>query len=188
MVRTPPASSVFNEAAPTMLNNPSSGLVFARRKKSALKGPMLHAGLFAPPKEGSASSSRSSSRGGGPGTPGLGANFGALSRVLGRKSLIVEEEDEEPEDEVVSTAGRRGDAEEEEEEMEIEEVEAFSPLGENEVAFGEELQKDEPVPAATVAIVDGSEAAAGKRMSTNLEVEQFGENNRPSSVVLVNDQ
>jgi hypothetical protein len=35
--------SVFNEAAPApLLYSPSSSLVFARRKKSAFRGPMLH--------------------------------------------------------------------------------------------------------------------------------------------------
>ncbi|QSS62260.1 protein kinase [Histoplasma capsulatum] len=86
------AYSAFNEVAPSsLLSSPVSGLVFARRKRSAFKGPSLAASTI------SASS--------GPGTPGLpkprdgvvGASSGAQAAGSGaRKSQIIEEEDEVP--------------------------------------------------------------------------------------------
>ncbi|KAG5288467.1 protein kinase [Histoplasma capsulatum G186AR] len=86
------AYSAFNEAAPSsLLSSPVSGLVFARRKRSAFKGPSL------------ATSAVSASSG--PGTPGLpkprdgvvGASSGAQAAGSGaRKSQIIEEEDEVP--------------------------------------------------------------------------------------------
>ncbi|KAL1998268.1 hypothetical protein VTN02DRAFT_6496 [Thermoascus thermophilus] len=77
--------SVFNEAAPApLMSSPASGLVFARRKRTAFKGPMLHtANLMAS---------------GGIGTPTLqpGSNGNSSGRARARKSqIIVEEEDGE---------------------------------------------------------------------------------------------
>ncbi|KAJ9267333.1 hypothetical protein DTO195F2_566 [Paecilomyces variotii] len=110
--------SVFNEAAPSSLvSSPSSGLVFARRKRSAFKGPMIHtANLFASS---------------GMGTPGLPAGEqssegagNSLGRPRARKSQIIEEE-EDIEDE------------------EIEEVDAFSPLPERDTSFDTARRSEE---------------------------------------------
>ncbi|ERF75929.1 hypothetical protein EPUS_01295 [Endocarpon pusillum Z07020] len=108
--------SVYNEATPVAGSGDhgfsgSSGLVFARRKKSAFKGPMLNTSLFA------------HSVPGGSGTPGLrGREDSRPDRHLGvrrstsgrsrsrkRRSVVIEEEEEE-------------------DEQEAEEVEAFSPV------------------------------------------------------------
>jgi Protein kinase domain len=108
--------SVFNEAASSNGNayhgTPATGgLVFARRKKSAFKGPTLNTSLFA------------HSVPGGLGTPGLRGreeigperhlgvrrSMSGRSRSRKRGSVVIEEEEEEDEDEV-------------------EEVEAFSPV------------------------------------------------------------
>ncbi|KAI9039091.1 non-specific serine/threonine protein kinase [Aspergillus affinis] len=82
------ANSMFNEAAPTpMLYSPSSSLVFARRKKSAFKGPMSHtanlmvsSGIAAPefPHDEIAVAA-----------PAAGA-----ARPAARKSQIIEEEED----------------------------------------------------------------------------------------------
>lgn len=89
--------------------------------------------------------------------------------MLGRKSLIVEEEDEPDEEE-------------------IEEVEAFSPDEEKEegTVFGGVLETAAVKGKEKAATAD-AEGAAKKDVGENLEVEKFGENNRPSSVVLVNE-
>lgn len=125
-------SNAFNEAAPGMRaadpGTPASGgLVFARRKKSAFRGPMLNTGLFAQGVPG------------GPGTPGLrgreasgpqrkmGVNRSPSGRSQSRKrgSVVIEEEEEDEE--------------------EIEEVDAFSPV---EIRRGESVHSimvwDEP--------------------------------------------
>ncbi|PGH07655.1 CAMK/CAMKL protein kinase [Blastomyces parvus] len=85
------AYSAYNEAAPgSILSSPSSGLVFARRKRSAFKGPSL------------ATSALSATSG--PGTPGLpksregviGTSTGVQAAGSGaRKSQIIEEEEDE---------------------------------------------------------------------------------------------
>ncbi|PWY76198.1 serine/threonine protein kinase [Aspergillus heteromorphus CBS 117.55] len=86
-------NSMFNEAAPTpLLYSPSSSLVFARRKRSAFKGPMIHtANLMV--------------SGGmtGPEYPNgdLGVGGPAVTtttRATGRKSQIIEEEEDMEED------------------------------------------------------------------------------------------
>ncbi|PGH04423.1 CAMK/CAMKL protein kinase [Helicocarpus griseus UAMH5409] len=97
------AYSAYNEAAPgPLLTSPASGLVFARRKRTAFKGPSLATAALV------ASS--------GPGTPGLpksregvvGLSTGAGTAGSGaRKSQIIEEEEDDDE--------------------EIEEVDNFSP-------------------------------------------------------------
>ncbi len=108
--------NMINEAVPTAANGAqsssgSSGLVFARRKKSAFKGPMLNTSLFG------------HSVPGGLGTPGLRGrvdsgperHLGVRRSVSGRSrsrkrgSVVIEEEEEE-------------------DEQEVEEVEAFSPV------------------------------------------------------------
>lgn len=94
--------STFNEAAPApLLYSPSSSLVFARRKRSAFKGPMVHTsnlmasgGMVHSPLPGQ--------------SPGDGESSGSTGRPAARKSQIIEEEE---------------DAEQVEEE--IEEVEEF---------------------------------------------------------------
>ncbi|KAK1138894.1 hypothetical protein N8T08_001683 [Aspergillus melleus] len=85
-------NSMFNEAAPTpLLYSPSSSLVFARRKKSAFKGPMSHtanlmvsSGIAAPefPHDGIAVAA-----------PAAGA-----ARPAARKSQIIEEEEDMEDD------------------------------------------------------------------------------------------
>ncbi|EAW11161.1 non-specific serine/threonine protein kinase [Aspergillus clavatus NRRL 1] len=95
--------SMFNEAVPTpMLYSPSSSLVFARRKRSAFRGPMIHTanlmvsgGMAAPefPNEGMAVDQ---------------IPVPAKARATTRKSQIIEEEEDM-----------------EEEEEEFEEVETF---------------------------------------------------------------
>jgi serine/threonine protein kinase len=112
LVRNPPNThrdangiySVFNEAAPLpLLSSPASGFVFARRKRSAFKGPMLHAASLLAP--------------GGLGTPGLAHNSGeepgtSAARPTARESRIIEEEDTSNEDieevDVLSPAVGRG--------------------------------------------------------------------------------
>jgi hypothetical protein len=89
-----PGPSVFNEAAPApLLYSPSSSLVFARRKRSAFKGPMLHtsnstapAGMLHSPV---------------PGQPDEESSVPA-GRPVARKSQIIEEEEdtEEVEEEI----------------------------------------------------------------------------------------
>lgn len=90
--------SVFNEAAPApLLYSPSSSLVFARRKKSAFKGPMMHtANLMA--------------SGGMPGIPVPEfphenatmdpAHGPSKARPAARKSQIIEEEEDMAEDDI----------------------------------------------------------------------------------------
>jgi serine/threonine protein kinase len=119
-------------------NLASSGgsLTFARRKKSAFKGPMLNTSLF------------SHSVPGGPGTPriraredngaersmGVGRSMSGGSHARKRGSVVIEEEEEE---------------EEEDGEEEVEEVEAFSPV---EIRRGESVHSimvwDEPRPSS----------------------------------------
>ncbi|KAI9872240.1 MAG: hypothetical protein M1830_001876 [Pleopsidium flavum] len=98
VVRQPPAST-YNESA--TFASPT-GLVFAKRKKSPFKGPMLNVSSITTTTPGSSSAS--------------GANHrGRDSSVGGSRSA--------------SAAGRRsGEIIEEEDEDEIEEVEAFSPI------------------------------------------------------------
>ncbi|KAL2864591.1 non-specific serine/threonine protein kinase [Aspergillus lucknowensis] len=79
-------NSSFNEAAPApMLYSPSSSLVFARRKRSAFKGPMVHTGHMAsggfPPTEFPQADVRMDG-------PTLKA-----ARPATRKSQIIEEEE-----------------------------------------------------------------------------------------------
>ncbi|KAL1965630.1 hypothetical protein VTN77DRAFT_5307 [Rasamsonia byssochlamydoides] len=127
LVRNPPNSlrdpnagiySVFNETAPApLMSSPASGLVFARRKRTAFKGPMLHtANLMIS---------------GGLGTPGLGpdlqAGEEASTRPRTRKSQIIMEEEDDVEDE------------------DIEEVDAFSSPEVLETSFNEvDKALDEP--------------------------------------------
>ncbi|KAL4881486.1 hypothetical protein BJY04DRAFT_189082 [Aspergillus karnatakaensis] len=84
-------SSSFNEAAPTpLLYSPSSSLVFARRKRSTFKGPMVHtANLMA--SGGMASEYPN-------GDLMLDGPSAKATRPVARKSQIIEEE-EDPEDE-----------------------------------------------------------------------------------------
>lgn len=117
--------NAFSEDAPSHghdhqgTSGPGS-LVFARRKKSAFKGPVLNTSLFA------------HSIPGGPGTPGLraredsgperhggiGRSMSGRSRSRKRGSVVIEEEDEEGDEDYV------------------EEVEAFSPV---EIGRGESV-------------------------------------------------
>jgi hypothetical protein len=106
-----------DEPAPP-LSTPSTGLVFARRKKSAFKGPALNSGLFGL-NVGSAQASPSlRNREGSAGRLNLGLHdlnrsTSGRSNKARRKSQIIEEEEEE---------------EEEENEEVIEEVDAFDPV------------------------------------------------------------
>ncbi|KAK2879513.1 hypothetical protein FQN49_000815 [Arthroderma sp. PD_2] len=80
-------TSAFNEAAPSLIPSPSSGPIFARRKRATFKGPSL--------------SSTHMMSGSGPGTPSLmrsRASSVASGEVLmtgARKSQIIEEEEDE---------------------------------------------------------------------------------------------
>ncbi|EEP82988.1 OSK2 protein [Uncinocarpus reesii 1704] len=107
-----PLHSVFNESAPlTIMSSPSSSLVFARRKRSAFKGPTLN------------TSNLIASNGGG--TPVLprrreslfDAPSGDTSALGPRKSQIIEEEEELFQSHVF-------------EDEEVEEVDGFSPVDE----------------------------------------------------------
>lgn len=127
--------TIFDEGGPGVGNGDhstpaSGGLVFARRKKSAFKGPMLNTNVFAYSGGGGSS---------GAGTPGLRArddsgqarhlgvkrSMSGRSRSRKRGSVVIEEEDEDEE--------------------EVEEVEAFSPV---EIGRGESVHSvtvwDEP--------------------------------------------
>ncbi|KAL5333768.1 kinase-like domain-containing protein [Aspergillus crustosus] len=86
------AASTFNEAAPTpLLYSPSSSLVFARRKRSTFKGPMVHtANLMA--SGGMASE-----------FPNGAINAKAARPVARKSQIIEEEEDAEDEYEEVDT-------------------------------------------------------------------------------------
>ena len=115
LVRSP-ANNNYNESA--NFSNPSSslssgGLVFAKRKKTPFRGPMLAFGSSA--SNGTAaggSPSRGSGGGGKARDSSTGRGGSRSTSVAGRRSgEIIEEEDEE-----------------EDEEGEIEEVDAFSPL------------------------------------------------------------
>ena len=106
---------MFSEAGATTgngdhISSGSSGLIFARRKKSAFKGPMLNTSLFA------------HSVPGGLGTPGLrGRVDSGPERHLGVRRSISGR----------SRSRKRGSVvieEEEEDEQEVEEVDAFSPV------------------------------------------------------------
>ena len=80
--------SVFNEAAPApFLSSPASSLVFARRKRSAFKGPI--SGL-SPEHAGPGSS--------GNGGNGNGSGLQPGTRPATRKSQIIEEEDDNEEE------------------------------------------------------------------------------------------
>jgi hypothetical protein len=105
--------SVFNETAPgPLISSPSSGFVYARRKRSAFKGPLLHtANLMAS---------------NGLGTPGIPSDGqdgdGASSehpRSGTRKSQIIEEEEDDFQEE------------------DIEEVDSFSNADEADVSLDE---------------------------------------------------
>ncbi|CAL5867694.1 uncharacterized protein PFLUO_LOCUS1913 [Penicillium psychrofluorescens] len=133
------SGSYFNEAAPApMLFSPSSSLVYARRKRSTFKGPMLHtANLVVSGGMGTASSS----------LPGQQPNRGlepATARPGTRKSLIIEEEE---------------DAEDMEEEEYVEEVDEFDPA--DEVIPG---SPDEPIntPEHEHAVETGSPSSTRK--------------------------
>ncbi|KAJ6135976.1 hypothetical protein N7512_001136 [Penicillium capsulatum] len=83
------SQSAFNEAAPApMLYSPASSLVFARRKRSTFKGPMLHTtNLMAP--GGMVHSPV-------PGQPGGPEDSSAnVTRPATRKSQIIEEEEDD---------------------------------------------------------------------------------------------
>lgn len=115
-----PGPSSFNEAAPgPILSSPSSSLVFARRKRSAFKGPMIHTanlmvsgGMVSSPLPGQMN-------------PG---ERDAAARPAARKSQIIEEEDLE-----------------EMEEADFEEVDEFAL--EEEAAVPGEAVKSEDQPA-----------------------------------------
>ncbi|KAJ5083796.1 hypothetical protein N7456_013223 [Penicillium angulare] len=83
-----PGPSTFNEAAPTpMLYSPSSSLVFARRKRSAFKGPMLNTSNLMTPG-GMVHSPI-------PGQPEEAAEPIPAGRPVARKSQIIEEEEDD---------------------------------------------------------------------------------------------
>lgn len=80
--------SAFNEAAPApLLYSPSSSLVFARRKRSAFKGPMLHTNNLM--------ASNSMVHSPVPGQPAQGDATPVAARPAARKSQIIEEEEDD---------------------------------------------------------------------------------------------
>ncbi|KAJ5550648.1 hypothetical protein N7461_005346 [Penicillium sp. DV-2018c] len=129
-------SSSFNEAAPTpLLYSPSSSLVFARRKRSLFKGPMIHTSNLM--VSGGVVNSP---------LPNQPANTGVsdigTGRPAARKSQIIEEEEDD--------AGI---------EEEIEEVDEFDdPVTPGEIVIPDEHPKGE-TPRVSVE----SEAGSGKR-------------------------
>lgn len=141
-MRASPGSE--GRAAFGALPSPTPGLVFARRKRTAFKGPMLTIGAGL----SSYGSGRVGSGSAATGGPSAGAGAGSRSvSVQGRQSgEIIEEEDEDEADE--------GD--EEEEDVEI--VDAFSPItGNDEVVeiFGEHVDNKEEAKAKAVGKEDG---------------------------------
>ncbi|KAJ5142026.1 hypothetical protein N7526_003021 [Penicillium atrosanguineum] len=85
--------SGFNEASPgPILYSPSSSLVFARRKRSAFKGPMIHTSNLMTP-QGTLHSPL-------PGQPD-GEPSVSMGRPVARKSQIIEEEEDDEEIEEV---------------------------------------------------------------------------------------
>ncbi|GIK06844.1 hypothetical protein Aspvir_002496 [Aspergillus viridinutans] len=87
--------SVFNEAAPApLLYSPSSSLVFARRKRTAFRGPMLHtanlmaSGVMPAPEFPHDNAAMD---------PAHGAS---KARAATRKSQIIEEEEDMPEEDI----------------------------------------------------------------------------------------
>ncbi|KAJ5130124.1 uncharacterized protein N7515_006163 [Penicillium bovifimosum] len=109
-------SSSFNEAAPApLLYSPSSSLVFARRKRSLFKGPMIHTSNLM--VSGGAVNSPL------PNQPNAGVSDIGTGRPAARKSQIIEEEEDD--------AGI---------EEEIEEVDEFDDL----VTPGEVIPDDQP--------------------------------------------
>lgn len=144
VVRASPGSE--SRAAFGALPSPTPGLVFARRKRTAFKGPMLTIG----PGMSSYGSGRVGSGSAATGGSSAGAGTGAGSRsvsVQGRQSgEIIEEEDEDEAD--------QGD--EEEEDVEI--VDAFSPItGNDEVVeiFGEHVNNKEEAKANLIGKEEG---------------------------------
>ncbi|KAF1987713.1 kinase-like protein [Aulographum hederae CBS 113979] len=127
------ASIGESTAAFSSLPPPSPGLIFAKRKRSPFKGPMLGMHQAA----GANSPSRSRRR-----ESGAGSRSGS---VQGRRSgEIIEEEDEEEDEEGDGYADLG-------EESQVEEVEAFSPIvaGE-EVVVTDEDGLDIPVPVNAI--------------------------------------
>jgi hypothetical protein len=110
VVNTGEMPSAFNEAAPTpLLYSPSSSLVFARRKRSAFKGPMIHttnltvsSGMVHSPV---------------PGQPvEASQSLPPVGRPAARKSQIIEEEEDDGfEDEIEEVDEFDGPGEEVEE-------------------------------------------------------------------------
>jgi hypothetical protein len=104
-----------DEAAPT-LSTPPTGLVFARRKKSAFKGPVLNGALLGLNLGAGQPSPSLRPRDGSAGRLNLGLHdlkrsTSGRSNKARRKSQIIEEEEEEGENEEA-----------------IEEVDAFDPV------------------------------------------------------------
>ena len=110
----PPMS---DETVPT-LSTPSTGLVFARRKKSAFKGPALNGALFGLNVGAGQASPLLRAREGSAGKLNLGLHdlnrsASGRSNKARRKSQIIEEEEEEEDDE---------------NEEAVEEVDTFDPV------------------------------------------------------------
>jgi hypothetical protein len=117
-----PGSEVDNSALPRMadetaptLSTPPTGLVFARRKKSAFKGPMLNGALLGLSLGTGQPSPSLRAREGSAGRPNLGLHdlnrsTSGRSNKARRKSQIIEEEEEDENEEA------------------IEEVDAFDPV------------------------------------------------------------
>lgn len=104
-----------NESGP-ILSTPSTGLVFARRKKSAFKGPALNGAMSGLNVGGAQASPSLRNRDGSAGRLNLGLSdlnrsASGRSNKARRKSQIIEEEEEDEENEEA-----------------IEEVDAFDPV------------------------------------------------------------
>ncbi|KAL1952920.1 hypothetical protein VTO42DRAFT_3954 [Malbranchea cinnamomea] len=117
--------SAFNEAAPTpLMSSPATSLVFARRKRSAFKGPAIHTNLMTPS--------------GGMGTPTVPSASNETSERVGmgaRKSQIIQEEEDDCED------------------GEVEEVETFGPTDEKSSTFAEARSSIDPGDALAETVV-----------------------------------
>ncbi|EXJ95932.1 CAMK/CAMKL/MARK protein kinase [Capronia coronata CBS 617.96] len=191
------ASGLGSGPATPQASTFGSGVMFARRKKSPFKGPMLNSSFFSastlPAALGSPAIVAGRNREGSAGKMNLGlkdlvgrTGSGGVGGVGGgagagkRKSQIIEEEEEEEEDDDAVAAnnprrhvsnGTGGDGllegEDEDEEEEVEEVEAFNAI---------ELNKGERVESITIwddAVEEGEEGE--QEEETYLETGQHRE-------------
>jgi hypothetical protein len=123
--------SVFNETAPApLMSSPSSGFVFARRKRTAFKGPMLHTANLIVSN--------------GLGTPSLSPELQTVDvRPTTRKSQIIEEEEDDLEDEDIEEVDTFSNPDG----VDVSFEDAGEATLDNE-PVGEDLQTQEPAPGS----------------------------------------